>query len=152
MVGVYQHCSSTHLKRYLAEFDFRYNQRVALGIDDPARTEVALRGIVGKRLTFRLHRGAPSMEDGHGQIPSRVWLERFDRGSLLLRKPLFAFDACQRVDHIDLGAEDWKVRVSARIVAVALGQAGGDEIERRPQRVDDLPAQALNVSGSGKRK
>ena len=53
MIGVYQHCSSAHLKRYLAEFDFRYNQRVALGVSDPARTEAALRGIVGKRLTYR---------------------------------------------------------------------------------------------------
>ncbi len=53
MTGVYQHCSSRHLKRYLAEFDFRYNQRVALGVADPARTEAALRGIVGKRLTYR---------------------------------------------------------------------------------------------------
>jgi transposase-like protein len=53
MTGVYQHCSSAHLKRYLAEFDFRYNQRIALGIADTERTEVALRGIVGKRLTYR---------------------------------------------------------------------------------------------------
>ncbi|MGH9357478.1 MAG: IS1595 family transposase [Terriglobia bacterium] len=52
MNGVYQHCSSRHLKRYLAEFDFRYNQRVALGIADGARTEAALRGISGKRLTY----------------------------------------------------------------------------------------------------
>lgn len=59
MVGVYQHCSSAHLKRYLAEFDFRYNQRVALGINDPARTEAALRGIVGKRLTYRGSPGEP---------------------------------------------------------------------------------------------
>jgi transposase-like protein len=53
MIGVYQHCSSAHLQRYLAEFDFRYNQRVALGIGDPQRTEAVLRGIVGKRLTYR---------------------------------------------------------------------------------------------------
>jgi transposase-like protein len=57
MIGVYQHCSSVHLQRYLAEFDFRYNQRIALGIDDPARTEAALRGIVGKRLTYRVSSG-----------------------------------------------------------------------------------------------
>ena len=50
--GVYQHVSKHHLKRYLAEFDFRYNQRIALGIGDPERTEAALRGIVGKRLTY----------------------------------------------------------------------------------------------------
>jgi transposase-like protein len=51
--GVYHHVSQQHLKRYLAEFDFRYNHRIALGITDPARTEAALRGIVGKRLTYR---------------------------------------------------------------------------------------------------
>lgn len=51
--GVYQHCSSDHLHRYLAEFDFRYNNRVALGVDDNERTIHALRGIEGKRLTYR---------------------------------------------------------------------------------------------------
>jgi len=53
MKGVYQHCSEKHLHRYLAEFDFRYNNRVAKGVDDGARTKVMLRGIVGKRLTYR---------------------------------------------------------------------------------------------------
>ena len=53
MKGVYQHCSKQHLHRYVAEFDFRYNNRVRLGIDDAERTMVALRGIVGKRLTYR---------------------------------------------------------------------------------------------------
>jgi hypothetical protein len=51
--GVYHHVSETHLKRYLAEFDFRYNERIALGIDDAERTMRALRGIVGKRLLYR---------------------------------------------------------------------------------------------------
>jgi transposase-like protein len=53
MKGVYQHCGEKHLHRYLAEFDFRYNQRVALGVSDTARTNKALSGIVGKRLTYR---------------------------------------------------------------------------------------------------
>jgi transposase-like protein len=53
MKGVYQHCSEKHLHRYLSEFDFRYSNRVALGFDDAARTEKALQGIVGKRLTYR---------------------------------------------------------------------------------------------------
>jgi transposase-like protein len=53
MVGVYQHCSEKHLHRYLAEFDFRYNNRVALGVNDVDRAEQALKGIVGKRLTYR---------------------------------------------------------------------------------------------------
>jgi transposase-like protein len=53
MKGVYQHCKEKHLHRYLSEFDFRYSNRVGLGIDDVARTELALKGIVGKRLTYR---------------------------------------------------------------------------------------------------
>jgi hypothetical protein len=53
IIGTYHHVSPTHLKRYLAEFDFRYNERQALGINDLARAECALRGIIGKRLTYR---------------------------------------------------------------------------------------------------
>lgn len=53
MKGTYQHCDEKHLHRYAAEFDFRYNHRVALGVDDVARTEAIIRGIVGKRLTYR---------------------------------------------------------------------------------------------------
>jgi len=53
MRGVYQHCSEKHLHRYLAEFDFRYSNRVRLGVDDIERTERAVKGIVGKRLTYR---------------------------------------------------------------------------------------------------
>jgi transposase-like protein len=53
MKGVYQHCSEKHLHRYLAEFDFRYNNRSALGVEDMARTETAIKGVVGKRLTYR---------------------------------------------------------------------------------------------------
>jgi transposase-like protein len=61
--GVYQHVSEHHLKRYLAEFDFRYNERVALGVDDTERTTRALRGIVGKRLTYRSAYGEASSTD-----------------------------------------------------------------------------------------
>jgi transposase-like protein len=53
MKGIYQHCSEQHLHRYVAEFDFRYNNRVALGVDDKVRTNHALKGIAGKRLTYR---------------------------------------------------------------------------------------------------
>ncbi len=59
MKGVYQHCGERHLHRYLAEFDFRYNNRIALGVTDTARTEVALRGIIGKRLRYRDSFSAP---------------------------------------------------------------------------------------------
>lgn len=53
MKGTYQHCAEKHLHRYLAEFDFRYNNRVALGVSDAERTEKAVASIVGKRLTYR---------------------------------------------------------------------------------------------------
>ncbi len=53
MKGVYQHCSKKHLHRYVAEFDFRYSNRVRLGIDDTQRAVIALQGVVGKRLTYR---------------------------------------------------------------------------------------------------
>jgi transposase-like protein len=53
MKGDYQHCHEKHLHRYLAEFDFRYNERSALGIEDAERTTKVLASIVGKRLTYR---------------------------------------------------------------------------------------------------
>jgi transposase-like protein len=56
MRGIYQHCSERHLHRYLAEFDFRYSNRIALGVHDTERTERAIRGIIGKRLTYRTTR------------------------------------------------------------------------------------------------
>jgi transposase-like protein len=52
MKGVYQHCGEGHLHRYLAEFEFRYNNRAALGCNDTDRSIAALSGIVGKRLTY----------------------------------------------------------------------------------------------------
>jgi hypothetical protein len=58
MKGVYQHCSEKHLHRYVAEFEFRYNNRQALGCDDGIRAGRALEGITGKRLTYRSAHGA----------------------------------------------------------------------------------------------
>jgi len=52
MRGVYQHCKEKHLHRYLAEFDHRYNHRVALGFNDHDRTIAAIKGAAGKRLTY----------------------------------------------------------------------------------------------------
>lgn len=53
IIGTYHHVSGAHLKRYLAEFDWRYNHRTALGVTDTERMELAIPGIVGKRLTYR---------------------------------------------------------------------------------------------------
>lgn len=53
MKGVYQHCGEQHLHRYLAEYEFRYNNRERNGCNDGMRADRALRGIVGKRITYR---------------------------------------------------------------------------------------------------
>jgi hypothetical protein len=54
ILGTYHHVSSKHLERYTTEFDFRYNTRSALGINDSERANELLKGISGKRLTYRL--------------------------------------------------------------------------------------------------
>lgn len=54
IVGVYHHVSEEHLPRYLAEFDFRYSHRAKLGVTDGERAALALKGIEGKRLTYRI--------------------------------------------------------------------------------------------------
>jgi ISXO2-like transposase domain len=53
MRGVYQHCAQWHLHRYLAEFDFRHNNRVARGVNDETRATKIVQGVVGRRLTYR---------------------------------------------------------------------------------------------------
>jgi transposase-like protein len=53
MIGVYQHCGEAHLHRYLAEFDFRYNRRTALGFTDKMRVNAIMEAVEGKRLTYR---------------------------------------------------------------------------------------------------
>jgi len=53
IIGTYHHVSPQHLKRYVGEFDYRYNEREALGVDDAARMAKSIQGIVGKRLTYR---------------------------------------------------------------------------------------------------
>jgi transposase-like protein len=53
MRGTYQHCGEQHLQRYLDEFDFRYSNRMALGVGDAERTLRAIKGAAGKRLTYR---------------------------------------------------------------------------------------------------
>ena len=57
--GLYQHCKEKHLHRYLAEYDFRYNHRVALGYGDRERAALAVKNAAGKRLTYRGTNEAP---------------------------------------------------------------------------------------------
>jgi transposase-like protein len=59
MVGVYHFCSEKHLHRYLTEFSFRYSNRVGLGVSDVERAALTLKGIEGKRLTYRRPDEAP---------------------------------------------------------------------------------------------
>jgi transposase-like protein len=56
--GTFHHVSQQHLKRYLAEFDYRYNQRIALGVSDAERAHKAVAGVVGKRLTYQETNGS----------------------------------------------------------------------------------------------
>jgi hypothetical protein len=44
--------SEAHLHRYLKEFDFRYDNRSKLGVEDTERAAKALKGAEGKRLTY----------------------------------------------------------------------------------------------------
>lgn len=53
IMGTYHHVSAQHLKRYLAEFDFRYNERTALNVTDAERAVKAVAGVVGKRVTYQ---------------------------------------------------------------------------------------------------
>ena len=53
MKGVYQHCGKQHLHRYVAEFEFRYNNRSANGVEDHERARIALGGAAGKRLMYK---------------------------------------------------------------------------------------------------
>lgn len=63
MRGTYQHCDERHLHRYLAEFDFRYNARVALGVNDEQRCAKMVKGVKGKRLTYK----TPKPKVSHGR-------------------------------------------------------------------------------------
>jgi len=53
MKGIYQHCAKKHLHRYMAEYDFRYSNRSALGVEDQERARLALIGVKGKRLKYQ---------------------------------------------------------------------------------------------------
>jgi len=64
ITGTYHHVSPQHLKRYLAEFDFRYNERQALKVSDHERMDKSIGGIVGKRLTYRRTGGAEESAKG----------------------------------------------------------------------------------------
>jgi transposase-like protein len=50
VIGVYHHMSEAHLGRYCREFDLRYNTRT---MTDGERASVILKGMEGKRLTYR---------------------------------------------------------------------------------------------------
>jgi hypothetical protein len=53
IVGTYHLVGAQQLKRYLADLDSRYNERMALGMSDEACANKLIRGIVGKRPTYR---------------------------------------------------------------------------------------------------
>ena len=66
LVGTYKHMSEQHLHRYLAEFDFHMGNRERLGANDTMRADLALKGVAGKRLMYRIPDGSkrPSIPGG----------------------------------------------------------------------------------------
>ena len=64
ITGVYHHVSAQHLKRYLPEFDFRYNERSALNVTDAERAKKAVAGVVGKRMTYQQSPSRPGRSSG----------------------------------------------------------------------------------------
>ncbi len=63
ITGTYHSVSAQHLKRYLGEFDYRYNEREGLKVSDFERFQKSLPGIVGRRLTYRRTRGQQENRD-----------------------------------------------------------------------------------------
>jgi len=53
LVGTFHHVGEQHLQRYVNEFDFRWNNRIALGVDDVQRSETLLGQVGGRRLMYR---------------------------------------------------------------------------------------------------
>ena len=99
--GVYQHCGEKHLHRYLAEFDFRYNHRVALGVSDIDRTKAAIKGIEGKRLMYRQPTGNPvgAELDSESQLRS-------------------ASKIGANIDAMGRGARHWRIQLPSHLVLV----------------------------------
>ena len=62
VIGVYHHVSQRHLHRYLAEFDFRHNNRIKLGVDDIERATRTLKGVKGKRLRYETTHRTPQAQ------------------------------------------------------------------------------------------
>ena len=71
--GVFHHVSEAHLHRYLSEFDFRYNNREKLGVDDTRRAELTVMGAKGKRLTYRTTRSAGAASAGQPAAEAASW-------------------------------------------------------------------------------
>ena len=60
ITGAYHHVSTQHLKRHLAEFDFRYNERSGFNITDAERAIKPIKGVVGERVTYQQTNGGPN--------------------------------------------------------------------------------------------
>jgi hypothetical protein len=97
--GVYQHCSEKHLHRYLAEFDFRYSNRSALGCEDMERADRMALGIVGKRLTYRRTNEAHARQAGLKGTVVPVW-ESGGRMNFIASQPWHPFFRRLSMDRI----------------------------------------------------
>ena len=104
----------------------------------------------GEQQTFMLPYDVEVMEEPQRLVPSVVRFERFDGGSLFVRKPLFSFfviDPQYWIDHGEFASEDWKMPIAIRSFAVALGEGARNEIEGASQRVNDRPDPSIERQG-----
>ena len=62
LMGSFHSVSEAHLQRYVTEFEFRWNYREALNIDDEARAAAIIKATAGKRLTYRRPRQAENSQ------------------------------------------------------------------------------------------
>jgi transposase-like protein len=72
LIGTFHHVGEQHLQRYMHEFDFRYNHRTALGFNDEQRTVAALKGITGKRLTYKPTKAHPAQNEHHALVSGQA--------------------------------------------------------------------------------
>lgn len=98
------------------------------------------RGNAGSNEPFMLPHDVEVMEGPYCVIPSFVRFERFDRGAVGSGKPLFSFCTiypAQRIDHVEVGIENWEVPIAGRFFAVAYRERGCKQVEAAAERVDN---------------
>ncbi len=96
LIGVYHSVSETHLRHYLKEFDFRYNNRSKLGIEDEERAAKTLKGIEGKRLTYYTSTNTPPAKP-KSKPPENTLTDLTIDGGAVSRQTVTALKCCRTI-------------------------------------------------------